>query len=230
MNKFSHPILNMLNGKLVVSCQPVEKGPMDHPEIIKSMALAAEAGGAGGLRIEGITSLKAIRHLTKLPIIGIIKRNLNEYNIRITPLIEDVENLSNCGADVIAYEATNLPRPFSTQLLINKIKEKKILAMADCANLEDGKKALSEGADILGTTLSGYAYQQVQSINSPDLTLVKQFRVLKTFTMAEGRYHSPELAKNAIKAGANSVTVGSAITRIEHMTNWFKEAIESSGR
>lgn len=230
MNKFSHPILNMLNDKLVVSCQPVEKGPMDHPEIVKSMAMAAEAGGAGGLRIEGIANVKAIRHLTKLPIIGIIKRNLNEHNIRITPLIEDVENLLDCGADIIAYDATNLPRPFSTQSLIKKIKEKNMLAMADCANLEDGQKALSEGADILGTTLSGYAYQKVKKIAPPDLILVKQFSALKTFTMAEGRYHSPELAKDAIKAGANSVTVGSAITRIEHMTNWFKEAIESYGR
>ena len=230
MNKFSHPILNILNGKLVVSCQPVEKGPMDHLEIVKSMALAAEAGGAGGLRVEGIANVKAIRHLTELPIIGIIKRNLNEYNVRITPLIEDVENLSNFGADIIAYDATNLPRPFSTQSLIKKIKEKKILAMADCANLEDGKKALSEGADILGTTLSGYAYQKAKSLAPPDLNLVKQFSELKTFTMAEGRYHSPKLAKNAIKVGANSVTVGSAITRIEYITNWFKEALESSGR
>ena len=103
MNKFSHPILNMLNDKLVVSCQPVEKGPMDHPEIVKSMALAAEAGGAGGLRVEGIANVKAIRHLTELPIIGLIKRNLNEYNVRITPLIEDVEILSNFGAAIIAY-------------------------------------------------------------------------------------------------------------------------------
>ncbi len=229
MNKFSHPILNMLNGKLVVSCQPVEKGPMDHPEIVKSMALAAEEGGAAGLRIEGFANVKTIRNLTKLPIIGIIKRNLDGYNIQITPLIEDVENLSNCGADIIAYDATKLSRPIPTQSLIKKIKEKKILAMADCANLEDGKKAISEGAEILGTTLSGYAYQKVKNIAPPDLTLVKEFSALKIFTMAEGRYNSPELAKNAMKAGANSVTVGSAITRIEHITNWFKKAIETNG-
>ena len=111
----------------------------------------------------------------------------------------------------------------------DEVEEKKILAMADCANLEDGKKAISEGAEILRTTLSGYAYQKVKNIAPPDLTLVKEFSALKIFTMAEGRYNSPELARNAMKAGANSVTVGSAIKRIEHITNWFKKAIETNG-
>jgi N-acylglucosamine-6-phosphate 2-epimerase len=43
--------------------------------------------------------------------------------------------------------------------------------------------------------------------------------------MAEGRFNSPDLARDAIAAGADCVTVGSAITRIEHITSWFADAV-----
>ena len=45
--------------------------------------------------------------------------------------------------------------------------------------------------------------------------------------MAEGRIRSPEHAKAAIGRGAWCVTVGSAITRQEHITGWFARAIGS---
>ena len=44
--------------------------------------------------------------------------------------------------------------------------------------------------------------------------------------MAEGRYNAPELAKAAMQAGASSITIGSAITRIEHICSWFKNAVD----
>ena len=43
--------------------------------------------------------------------------------------------------------------------------------------------------------------------------------------MAEGRVNTPELAALAMAAGADAVTVGSALTRLEHVTGWFAEAI-----
>ena len=46
--------LARLRGGLVASCQPVDGGPMDHPAIVAAMAQAAVAGGAAGLRIEGV--------------------------------------------------------------------------------------------------------------------------------------------------------------------------------
>ena len=36
------------NGGLIVSCQPVPDSPLDKPEIVAAMALAAEQAGAGG--------------------------------------------------------------------------------------------------------------------------------------------------------------------------------------
>ena len=46
--------------------------------------------------------------------------------------------------------------------------------------------------------------------------------------MAEGRYNRPELAVKAIKAGADAVVVGSAITRPEHITSWFAQDIHDA--
>ena len=98
--------------------------------------------------------------------------------------------------------------------------------MADCSNLHDAKNAILEGADIIGTTLSGYVGKNVKDTDKPDLNLVKQFKKLNSFVMAEGRYNSPDLAKKAILAGADAVTVGSAITRIDNITNWFVKEIK----
>ena len=59
------------------------------------------------------------------------------------------------------------------------------------------------------------------------LIIIKgKYKKLNSFTMAEGRFNSPDLAKKAIKYGADSVTVGSAITRIENITKWFSKAVK----
>jgi putative N-acetylmannosamine-6-phosphate epimerase len=43
--------------------------------------------------------------------------------------------------------------------------------------------------------------------------------------MAEGRYDTPERAAQAIQAGAWSVTVGTALTRLEVMTAGFARSL-----
>ncbi|NRB16368.1 MAG: putative N-acetylmannosamine-6-phosphate 2-epimerase [Rhodobacteraceae bacterium] len=221
-------VLNQLKGALVVSCQPVDNGPMDAPSIVAAMALAAEAGGAGGLRIEGTANLKAVRTKTKLPIIGIVKRNLAGSEVRITPYLKDVADLAAMGADIIAYDATQRARPVTTADLVRAIKAQGKLAMADCATLGDAKTALAEGADILGSTLSGYAYDIAPAGTGPDFTFVQSLSQLGAFVMAEGRFNAPELAAQAMKAGADCVTVGSAVTRVEHITDWFASAVKEA--
>jgi putative N-acetylmannosamine-6-phosphate epimerase len=44
--------------------------------------------------------------------------------------------------------------------------------------------------------------------------------------VAEGNIRTPELAAAALRAGAFTVVVGSAITRPEHATSWFRDAVE----
>ena len=226
MNK-KNKIFQKLKNAIVVSCQPIEGGPQDNIKTIVSMALAAEIGGCGGLRIEGAKNIRAVRKVTKLPIIGIIKNDLINYSVRITPLIKDVEKIANSGADIIAYDATNRKRPFSTLSIVNKIKSSNCIAMADCSNLEDAINAITEGAEIISSTLSGYVGKKSKDTDKPNFHLLKEFKKLNSFTMAEGRFNSPDLAKKAIKFGADSVTVGSAITRIENITKWFAKAVKT---
>ncbi len=226
MNK-KNKIFQKLKNAIVVSCQPIEGGPQDNTKTIVSMALAAEIGGCGGLRIEGVKNIRAVRKVTKLPIIGIIKNDLINYSVRITPLIKDVEKIANSGADIIAYDATNRKRPFSTLNIVNKIKSSNCIAMADCSNLEDAINAITEGAEIISSTLSGYVGKKSKDTDKPNFHLLKEFKKLNSFTMAEGRFNSPDLAKKAIKYGADSVTVGSAITRIENITKWFAKAVKT---
>ena len=101
------------------------------------------------------------------------------------------------------------------------------LAMADCSMLSDGKRALTEGAEIIGTTLSGYTDETATDDPGPDLDLIRQFRALGGFTMAEGRLNTPALVTQAMRAGADAVTVGTALTRLEVMTGWFRDAVRA---
>lgn len=78
-----------VRGGLIVSCQPVPGSPLDKPEIVAAMALAAEQAGAVALRIEGIENLKATRAVVSVPIIGILKRDLADSPVRITAFLED---------------------------------------------------------------------------------------------------------------------------------------------
>ncbi len=45
-----HLQLRQMDGGLVASCQPVDDGPMDDPEIVAAMAAAAAAGCAKAVR------------------------------------------------------------------------------------------------------------------------------------------------------------------------------------
>ncbi|WP_347313475.1 N-acetylmannosamine-6-phosphate 2-epimerase [Defluviimonas sp. SAOS-178_SWC] len=218
-------VIEQLKGGLVVSCQPVDGGPMDRPEIVAAMARAAVAGGAAGLRIEGIANLQATRPLVRVPIIGIVKRDLPDSPVRITVTVEDARALIAAGADIVAYDATPRPRPDRRQDIVRAILAQGALAMADCATVTDAQTALAEGAAILGTTLSGYTAETEIGNDGPDLELVSRCRGLGAFVMAEGRFNTPELAARAIVAGADAVTVGSALTRLEIMTSWFCEVV-----
>nr|VUD31211.1 Sialic acid transporter (permease) NanT [Raoultella sp. NCTC 9187] len=86
------------NGGLIVSCQPVPGSPLDTPPIVAAMALAAERAGAVALRIEGVENLRATRDAVTIPIIGILKRDLTDSAVRITPFLEDVDALALAGA------------------------------------------------------------------------------------------------------------------------------------
>lgn len=76
------------NGGLIVSCQPVPDSPLDKPEIVAAMALAAEQAGAVAIRIEGVANLQATRAVVSVPIIGIVKRDLRILRYASRPILK----------------------------------------------------------------------------------------------------------------------------------------------
>jgi N-acylglucosamine-6-phosphate 2-epimerase len=211
-----------LRGGLVVSCQPVDDGPLDHDEVVARLAEAALAGGARALRIEGAARLAHVRR--RLPdalLIGIVKRDLEGSAVRITPLLADVQALADAGADVIAVDATERPRPVSVAALLQAIRDSGCIAMADCAVLAEGDAAAALGFDIIGTTMSGYTGGSVPT--EPDWELLAQLSARYPRVMAEGRVHTPAQVAKAFSLGAWAVTVGTAITRTELLTRSFAE-------
>lgn len=221
-------IVNQLSQQLIASCQPIDNGPMDTPEVITRMAQACRDGGAAAVRIQGVTNVAEVVRALDIPIVGIVKRDLLDSDVRITPFLEDVYALADAGAKIIAYDATQRERPVATSELVTAIHRSGCIAMADCATLEDGILAAEMGAELIGTTMSGYTGGAVPK--EPDYQLIRGLAERGYRVVAEGRFNQPELAARAIRAGAYCITVGSAITRIEHICQWFCDAIDGASQ
>ncbi|MCF4176607.1 putative N-acetylmannosamine-6-phosphate 2-epimerase [Vibrio sp. McD22-P3] len=215
-------IVKILAQTIVVSIQPVDGSPLDTTEFVVAMAKAAEAAGAPALRIESAERVAAVANSVSIPIIGIIKRDLPESPVRITPFVEDVRALEAAGAAVIAFDATDRIRPEAREAIAQAIVQSNCIGMADCAEFADGLWAHSQGIELIGSTLSGYTSETTPV--DPDFELVRKFAKAGYHTMAEGRFNSPDLCRKAIQAGALSVTVGSALTRLEVATSWYLDA------
>ncbi|MYM37932.1 N-acetylmannosamine-6-phosphate 2-epimerase [Duganella qianjiadongensis] len=222
--------LSQLKNALVVSCQPVPGSTMDRQDIIVAMAGAAVAAGAGGLRIEGAEHVRAVvQALPHVPVIGIVKRDLDDTPVRITPYLADVQALIAAGAAVIAFDGTQRSRPVAVADLLAATHAAGRLAMADCSTLEDGLACLALGCDLIGTTLSGYTEETAGlPQDQPNLPLIAELSAAGAAVMAEGRIRTAADAAAALGAGAYCVTVGSAITRIEHITEWFISAMNQA--
>lgn len=212
-----------LRGGLVVSCQPVDGGPMDDDGVVARMARSAVAGGAAAVRIEGARRVAAVRQAVDVPIVGIVKRDLPSSAVRITPFVEDVQALAAAGADIVAVDVTRRPRPVPVATLRWALQDCGVVAMADASDLDDALAAWAQGFAIVGTTLSGYTAGPVPA--GPDLDLVGRLAAAGCRVMAEGRYDTPALAAQALRRGAWAVTVGSALTRLEVATGWFAQAM-----
>lgn len=223
----SDRVVESLAGALVASCQPVPGGPTDSVDFVVAFALAAIAGGARGLRIEGVRNVEAVATATGLPIIGLVKRDLTDSAVRITPFVEDAVALARAGARIVAFDATDRARPTPVRAMVQAIHDAGALAMADISSLDEAKAALATGADIVGTTLSGYVGPGPVP-DGPDIALVSDCARLGLPVFAEGRLNTPDLAAAARRAGATAVVVGSAITRPEYIAEWFSMAIAAA--
>lgn len=224
-----HPALAPLRGGLIVSCQARPDNPLHGPLHMAAMARAAEAGGAGGLRMNGPGDIRAAREATALPVFGIYKRQYEGFPVVITPTFAEALAVAEAGASVVALDATSRPRPNRESFagLAARIRgELGLPVMADVSSLEEGLAAEAAGADAVATTLSGYVDPAVPPPAEPDLDLVAALAgLLRVPVVAEGRLNTPALARAALEAGAFAVVVGTAITNPREITRRFAEEI-----
>jgi len=223
-------ILRCLKGGLIVSCQALPEEPLYGAEHMAVMAKAAAQGGAVGIRANSPVDIAAIRNAIEMPIIGIYKMNLPGFDVYITPTLEHAKQVAKAGADIIALDATQRPHPDHLSLpeRIRAVRQATgCLVMADISVLEEGLAAQEAGADLVGTTLSGYtAYSPV--LAEPDFDLLRKLTLqLKVPVIAEGRIATPGQAVQALELGAFAVVVGSAITRPQWITTQFAERIKA---
>jgi len=214
---------HLVEGGIIASCQPIAGGPLDQDEIVAAMAMACINGGAKSLRIEGAARVAKMRRLSDIPIIGIVKRELENTGVCITPNVDDVLALADAGADIIAFDATDRARPTRREYIVEAILGQDCHAMADCASMSDVHFALSLDVGFVGTTLAGYLGGHTPE--EPDYEFLSSAVEVAPRVIAEGRYNTPERAREARRLGAWGVVVGTALTRLEIMTAWFVEGM-----
>ena len=218
--------LDALRGGIIVSVQARPGSALDDPGVIAVLALAAEEGGAVGLRIQSAAHIRAVKARSHLPVIGLVKRAYDGFEPYITPTLREVAEIVDAGAEIVAFDATHRARPAGETLarIVAEIHRSSRTAMADCATFEDAHAAHALGAEILATTLCGYTMETRGSV-LPALALVARIAELKAFTICEGGIGSPEAGRSALVAGADAVVVGTALTGIPARVGEFAAAL-----
>ena len=145
-----------LRGALIVSCQADPGSPFRDPVFIVAFAKAAKIGGAKAVRIQSLEDVLAVRAAIDVPIIGLIKRDLADFDVYITPTPKEARDLVLAGSQIVAFDATRRSRPHSVLELTRAVHAAGALAMADCATMGDAREAIAAGVDFVGTTMSGY--------------------------------------------------------------------------
>lgn len=223
-------LLETLRAGLIVSCQAYPGESMRDPRTMAQIARAAVVGGAAGVRLQGLDDIRAASDVG-VPVVGLWKDG--DDDVFITPTLAHALAVAEAGAHVVAIDGTCRARP-DGRTLAETIAELKaahdVLVMADCGSLDDAIAAEAAGADILGTTLSGYTGERPKTAG-PDIDLIAA--VVDACTrpvVAEGRIHTPADARRAKDSGAFAVCVGTAITHPSTLTSWFVQALDAPAR
>jgi N-acylglucosamine-6-phosphate 2-epimerase len=217
---------------LIVSCQAEDDDPFNAPDLIARFAIAAEMGGAAGIRAREPDNIRAVRRAISLPIIGLTKGTYADGRVLITPDLRDVEALIDAGADLIAVDATARRRPSGLsggQFVAAIVKRWPVPVVADVSTSEEGRAAFRAGAAAVATTLAGYTQAtEKPELRSPDWVLL-QALVQSTGgpVILEGRVWTPAHARRGLDFGAYAIVVGTAISRPRTITHTFVEAMRA---
>ncbi|NIK75898.1 N-acylglucosamine-6-phosphate 2-epimerase [Paenibacillus castaneae] len=223
----SNPILKR---GLIVSCQALSHEPLHGGDAMQKMAIATVAAGAIAIRTNGADDIRNIKRAVDVPVIGLIKRDIEGSSVFITPTLDEVKAIIAAGADFVAMDVTDREnRIEEASRLTEYAHEQGVLVMADVSTFEEGVLAEKIGVDLIGTTLSGYTPYSSQQ-DEPDFELVKRLsQELNTPIIAEGRIWQFSDARKALENGAYAVVVGSAITRPQLIAARFVEEVNKAG-
>lgn len=216
---------NMPRG-LIVSCQAVEGESLHGLGIMKYFARAAVAGGAVGIRANGVDDIVSIKTEVSVPVIGIIKKIYDDSDVYITPTREEARALIGAGCEVIALDATKRLRPRGETLeelvAFLRAEAPSVELMADCSDLEEARRAHELGFDYIGSTMRGYT-PYTKGVTLPDVdfltTLTRSYPDTKI--IAEGGIWEAEQLKRVCATGVYAVVIGSSITRPTDITKRF---------
>ena len=233
MHVTKNELLSLIKGEIIVSCQAVPGEPLYDPDrsLMPYMALAAQRAGARMIRTSSVRDIIGIREATGLPVIGLIKRSYEGYEGYITLTMREVDECVQAGADIVSIDCTDGKRGDGRTApeFLQEVRDKypDLVIMADCAAFEEGITAVRAGADLVGSTLSGYTRTTADRAGGgPDFELIQRWvKELPCPVIAEGRVHTPEQARQMLDLGAWAVVVGGAITRPLEIAERFFQAI-----
>jgi N-acylglucosamine-6-phosphate 2-epimerase len=217
-----------LKDGLVVSCYAGQdiNPEMALPEAMACVATSCVVGGARAIRTN-LSNLAAVRAAVKVPVIGIHKvyksGSVNDGDFRITPTLKEVEALLKDGADAIAIDGTIRERydDLSLKEFIAEIKHQfDAFVIADISTVEEGVAAWEYGADMVGTTLSGYTPYSKNPIKfgtlpspDPDYEIIRELRAANVdHIVAEGRINDGFKMRKVLEAGAHCAVIGTSIS------------------
>lgn len=231
MESSKKEIIESLRGGLVVSCQVQHDDPMYSLDFVVKMAIAAQWGGAVGIRANSPDQIAAIKKKVDLPIIGLYKIWHDDTDVFITPTLEAAKAVWDAGAEIIALDCTEQIThegvPAYELLPIVKKEIPEAIIFADVSNYREAVRAVEMGADIVGPTLYGYT-AETKRIEYPDLRefarMCRDFKG-KAYVIMEGHIYTPEDAMKVLYLGAHAVVVGSAITRPHLITKRFVDLL-----
>ena len=227
MREVNRDVIDRLRRALIVSCQKSDESPLKGPGFAAAIARAAEIGGAGAVRADGPEDVAAIRRAVTLPVVAIRTAVTDGYPVYITPDFDSARALAAAGADVIALDGTGRPRVGGESVgrLIGRVHDELgLLVEADVDSVDEAIAAWAMGADLIGTSVTGYVGNPAR--REPDIGLVRRLsEALDRPIVAQRHYWTVEQVRAAFEAGAHAVVVGSAITDPVQLTRHFVEGM-----
>ena len=134
--------------EIIVSSQAVAGSVLHDPEALTRIAMDAIAGGATALRLASADTVRLASSRVSVPIIGLIKTERANFEPRITAISQEIHQLKEAGAGIVAIDATHRNRPEPLEDLFNTALSNELEIFADIANNAQGMvKALAIGFD-----------------------------------------------------------------------------------